>query len=171
MIGWILKRRLFNLNSWKVLIAFTVLMSIVPLSAASAEESGEKPDQEETSRNRMELFLGNTHDEGEDAFSVGVTYEYRFRKLIGLGALWEYADGDFDKWIAGVPFFLHPYKGLRFEVAPGVEHAESDNEFLVRLGVGYEFEIGRWSITPEFNMDFVDGEESIVYGISFGYGF
>jgi hypothetical protein len=37
--------------------------------------------------------------------------------------------------------------------------------------VAYEFEIGRWSITPEFNVDFVEGEEALVYGLSFGYGF
>ena len=48
---------------------------------------------------------------------------------------------------------------------------ESNTEFLVRLGVAYEFEIGRWSITPEFNVDFVDDEESTAFGISFGYGF
>ena len=47
----------------------------------------------------------------------------------------------------------------------------SENEFLFRTGVAYEFEIGRWSITPQFNVDFVDGEEAYVYGLSFGWGF
>jgi hypothetical protein len=37
--------------------------------------------------------------------------------------------------------------------------------------VAYEFEVGRWSLTPEFNIDFVDGEEAQVYGVSLGFGF
>jgi len=68
-------------------------------------------------------------------------------------------------------YTIHPYKGFRFTLAPGLEHREGEDEFLFRAGVGYEFEIGRWSILPEFNIDFVDGEEALVYGVSFGYGF
>jgi hypothetical protein len=60
---------------------------------------------------------------------------------------------------------------LRFVLAPGLEHRDDENEFLFRAGVAYEFEIGRWSIAPEFNVDFVDGEKAYVYGLSFGWGF
>ena len=71
-------------------------------------------------------------------------------------------------------FFLHPYKGWRFLVAPGIDiHDEDgDNNFLFRAGAAYELEIAEsWSITPEFNVDFVDGDEVLVYGLSFGYEF
>ncbi len=35
-----------------------------------------------------------------------------------------------------------------------------------------QLEIGEsWTINPEFNVDFVDGEEKFVYGVSFGKGF
>ena len=172
MVRWTRKCRLLGLNFWKVLICFTLLMSTVAFGAAAAEKEGEKPDQEEASRHRVELFLGDTHDEGEDAFSVGLAYEYRLNKLIGLGLFWEVETEDFDQWSVGVPLFLHPYRGLRFQVAPGIEHKEGDKEFLVRLGVAYEFEMGgSWSLTPEFNVDFVDGEEAAVFGVSLGYGF
>jgi hypothetical protein len=39
------------------------------------------------------------------------------------------------------------------------------------MGVAYEFEIRRWSITPEFNVDIAEGETAMVFGMSFGWGF
>ena len=125
-------------------------------------------------RHGLELFLGNSHLGGEDGFSVGLTYEYRLSDMFGIGGFAEYAGADFREWVFGLPLFLHPYKGLRFLVAPGidVETEEGDSEFLLRLGVAYEFEIHeKWSITPEFNVDFVDGDQVLVYGLSYGYAF
>ncbi len=59
----------------------------------------------------------------------------------------------------------------RFILAPGFDYRQDRHDFLFRAGVGYEFEIDRWSISPVFNVDFVDGEQVLVYGLSFGYGF
>ena len=59
-------------------------------------------------------------------------------------------------------------------MAPGIEieDEDGDNNFLLRVGAAYEFEFAeRWSLTPEFNVDFVDGDEVFVYGFSFGYEF
>jgi hypothetical protein len=141
-------------------------MILEPVAAENKHENAE-----EVYRHRLEFFLGNTHDGDDDGFSVGLTYEYRLTEILGAGVFWEYAAGDFDKWAAGLPLFVHPYRGLRFVLAPGLEHEDSENEFLLRTGVAYELEFGRWSITPEFNIDFADGEEAQVYGVSFGYGF
>jgi hypothetical protein len=71
-----------------------------------------------------------------------------------------------------VPLFIHPYKGFRFALAPGLEHRHGDDEFLFRTGVGYEFILSeRWIMMPEFNVDFVDGQEAFVFGLTLGYGF
>jgi hypothetical protein len=37
--------------------------------------------------------------------------------------------------------------------------------------LGYEFETGRWTLTPGTFVDFVDGEETYVYGLCIGRGF
>lgn len=59
-----------------------------------------------------------------------------------------------------------------FEVFLGNTYVDSDDEFLLWTGVGYEFELSeKWVMFPEFNVDFVDGEESFAYGISLGFGF
>jgi hypothetical protein len=122
--------------------------------------AGDEPQKnEETLKNRVELFLGNTHEEGENAFSTGLSYEYRLHEFFGIGGLVEYAGMNAREWVLAIPLLIHPYKGLRFALAPGLELPKEDkNEFLFRVGVAYEFEIGRWSITPEFNVDFVGGK-------------
>ena len=151
-----------------ILPFLALLLTMTPKGAVAENEHGH---HEAAHSHRLELFLGNTHEDSEDGFSVGLAYEYRITEILGTGGLVEYAGGDLDKWLAGVPLFIHPHKGWRFVLAPGLEHKHSENEFLFRAGVAYEFEIGRWSITPEFNVDFVEGEEALVYGLSFGYGF
>jgi hypothetical protein len=127
-------------------------------------------------RNVAELLLGTTYEDtrygSKNGFTIGFTYERRLSDVLGLGGFWEYAAGDFDKWSIGVPLFVHPYGGWRLGLAPGVEHREGENEFLFRAGVAYEFELSeRWAMIPEVNVDFVDGEEAFVFGLSLGFGF
>ena len=157
-------------KKWRWLAGFALLLIIMPLGISSAEEK--EADGEEFGPHRIELFLGNTHDEGENIFTIGVGYEYRVNQWFGVGGLIEGLRGEVREWIVVVPFYLHPYKGWRFVLAPGIEgQIREHREFLIRVGAAYEFEIGRWSITPEFNLDFVDGREVPVFGVSFGYGF
>ena len=143
---------------------------------ATEMDSPEHREAEHYHHNVIELFLGNTYEDGdhgsENGFTVGLVYERRFSELLGIGGFYEYASGDFDKWSIGIPFFLHPYKGWRFQLAPGLEYRHSKEEFLFRIGAAYEFMLsGHWFFMPEVAVDFVDGEEAFVYGIALGYGF
>jgi hypothetical protein len=52
-----------------------------------------------------------------------------------------------------------------------VEDGEHGSESLVRLGGEYAFEFGAWEISPQLNVDFVDGDQVAVLGVSFGKGF
>lgn len=159
------------LREWKIILVIAVFLVTIPLEIIASEKEHGGHEESQHHRNRMELFLGNTHEHGEDGFTVGLSYGYLLQEFIGVGGLLEYAGGHFDKWIVALPVFIHPYGGWRFALGPGLEHKEGENEFLIRAGVAYEFEIGRWLISPEFNVDFVDGEKSYVYGLSFGWGF
>ena len=143
---------------------------------AAEQEHAKHQDSEHYHINSVGLFIGNTYEDSEhgseNGFTVGFSYERRLFKLLGIGGFYEYAGGDFDKWSIGVPLFIHPYKGLRFQIAPGLEHRESDDEFLFRLGVAYDVKLTKqWVIVPEFNVDFVDGEEAFVFGLTLGFGF
>lgn len=103
--------------------------------------------------------------------TIGIDYEYRLSWLWGIGALFDYVGRDARASVAAAGVFLHPVAGLKLLAAPGLEHHEGENEFLFRLGLGYEFEIGRWALTPGASVDFVDGDEAYVYGLYIGRGF
>ena len=82
-----------------------------------------------------------------------------------------------------LPLFLHPTPQIRLTGAAGVEfrrlfsegdgdETENEVDFAVRLGVVYEFEVGSYSVAPEFDVDFVGGDEIVlVYGVGFGLVF
>jgi hypothetical protein len=159
------------LREWKIILSIAVFLVAMPLDILASEKEHGGHEEYQQHRNRMELFLGNTHEHGEDGFTVGLSYGYLMQEFIGVGGTFEYAAGHFDKWSVTVPVFMYPYGGWRFALAPGLEHREGENDFLFRVGVAYEFEIGRSSIIPEFDVDFVDGEKAYVYGLSFGWGF
>lgn len=151
--------------------AAALMLAMVFISPSAAQEVHEIHGEGHHYRHRVELFLGNSHHDGENGFTVGLTYAYRLHKMLGIGGLVEGVAGDFEEWVFAAPVFIYPYRGLRFVGAPGLSHEHGENEFLFRTGVGYEFEIDRWSITPEFNVDFVDGNQTFVFGVSFGLGF
>ena len=156
--------------------AVPFVMSVIAIAhctPAWSDEPDGVAEEGAESRNRVALFMGNTHNRAdENAFSMGLSYEYRIAPLFGVGALAEYAAGDIESWVIGTPITFHPYRGLSLVAMPGAEIAEDDTHFLFRLGIGYEFEIDeRWSQAPEFNADFVDSEIDYVFGLSLGYGF
>ena len=149
-----------------------VVLVLVPYGVQAEEATQSEYSSEFERRQSVAFFMGNTHDGSEDGFTVGMNYEYRLSETNGIGGLVEYASGELDSWVFAAPLFIHPYKGLRLLVALGFEYGHSEAEFLIRTGIAYEFEMGeRWTITPEFNVDFVDSEEKYIYGVAFGYWF
>ena len=140
-------------------------------------------------RHHVALFLGATsgilenghgedpHAHGESEkrntdFSIGVDYEYRILKKLGIGALVDYAPGDLRTTVFAAGAFIRPIGSLLVIAAPGFERHEQNRHALFRLGFGYEFDVAdRFSLTPNFNIDFVNGRQVYVYGISLGTGF
>ena len=159
-----------------VFVSALYLAITAPLLLAAEHDQAAHPDAEHRHKYVAEFFIGNTYEDthhgSENGFTVGFTYERRLSTLWGVGGAYEYAAGDFDKWSIAVPLFIHPYKGWRFELVPGLEHKKSEDEFLLRIGAACEFMLSdQWMLIPEIAVDFVDGEEAIVYGLAFGSGF
>lgn len=116
------------------------------------------------------IFLGGTFEGREQEFTSGVEYERRINRSFGVGAVVEYVWGDLDFWLIAVPFAYH--KGpLKFYVAPGLVDSDGGTDFLARVGGEYSFEVGEWELSPQLNLDIVDGEESWVIGVVIGKGF
>jgi len=63
---------------------------------------------------------------------------------------------------------------LKLFVATGAEIATEDgtDDFLVRLGIEYGFDIGKkWEIAPSLNFDVTSDENTFVIGAAFARSF
>lgn len=116
-------------------------------SPVRASEEGHEGADHSSHRHHTALFIGNTqNDSNEHGLSVGMDYEYRFNRWLGLGGLAEFAGGDFKHLLIAVPLFFHPHEQWRFVVAAGAEiYKEEDEEgrkkkraWLSRSGVNFD---------------------------------
>lgn len=163
-----------------------LLILLLPLQCAlAAEETGsdhgsvshtgaEEAHEHDYHPNVVGVFVGMTSEERrERALTFGIEYERRLSSSAGLGLILEHAVGDLNFTIAAVPFAYHTGH-WKFYAAPGVEFTDDhyETEFLMRLGVEYGFEIGsNFELSPQVDVDFVDGEVVTVIGVTLGYGF
>ena len=152
------------------ILLVAVLLLPVWLEPAKAEDG--HGDHGEFHRHHIGLFLGNTQEDHKDGITVAADYEYRLTKQVGLGGIAEYIGGDFDAMVFAGLFYVHPYKGLRLVLGPGLETGGSETKYFFRAGVGYRFHVGKgWSITPEVNVDLFERDDAFVYGLSIGRAF
>lgn len=132
----------------------------------------------------LAIFSGATNniDAEHTDFTLGAEYEYRlpiWQNRLGIGVIGERVFADQPENILAGAALLHVGKGLKFLAAPGVvfakheSHGETETvkEFLFRTGVAKDFHVGRFSVTPALNFDFIKGHVSVVYGLTFGKGF
>ena len=88
-----------------------------------------------------------------------------------VGVVVERTFGDLDSMVYAVPFAYHSGAWKAY-IAPGIEDREGHHtENLVRIGAEYAFKAGRWEIAPQVDIDFVEGSQVFVIGVTFGKGF
>jgi hypothetical protein len=121
------------------------------------------------------LFAGRMDTEKEDDTVIGVEYEYRLSKLLGVGAMFEKApDAHRGKGetVALVALHVHPIGEWRFSAGAGKARSAGHSKTLYRIGAAYDFPIGsRFAIAPTANVDFVDSHKVYVYGLVFSTHF
>ena len=84
----------------------------------------------------------------------------------------EYAFGELDATTVLAFADLHLNNGVIMQLGPGLENRHSENVFVARVGMLYEFEMGNFTISPQLHWDYHDGEENaIVAGLAFGFAF
>jgi hypothetical protein len=154
-------------------LSLLFLMMSVALAIGTTGAWAEEQDRDEGHHtNNLMLFLGNTHDGDENGFTVGIDYERRITPRIGVGAIFDYASGDFRTTVLAAAASYRAVAGLTFLGAVGVDHHDNHNDALYRLGVLYHFEIGeRWFVSPAVQVDFVNGETLTLAGVYLGWGF
>jgi hypothetical protein len=145
--------------------------------SGSSQELSEEPSEEEVWRanpHHLSLVFAITHDrgQGDNAFTLGLDYEYRLNSFLGLGAvIAEHAFGDVDATTFLAVADLHVWRGLAFQTGPGVEFIDSEMEWVYRLGALYEIEFGELTVSPQIHYDATSSEDAILYAIAVGYYF
>ncbi|MEH6570519.1 MAG: hypothetical protein V7709_15675 [Halioglobus sp.] len=162
--------KLFNFS-------FALLLVLFSIQATSAQAEMENSADatrhgEHFHKNVAGVVLGITHaGRRKNGPALALEYERRFNESFGVGGIIEYTGGDAEVWVAAIPFAYHTGH-WKFYVAPGVEDGHHGTEELVRLGGEYAFELSSgWEVAPQLNVDFVDGDEVLIFGVLFARGF
>ena len=126
-----------SINGRIFLVAAVYLMALTHPAFAAEEKHGKSNTYHHYHQHTLEFFLGDTFEDGEHGnlhgFTIGLFYEYRFTEQLGTGGFIEYAGENINAWTAGVPLFFHPYKGIRFVLAPGFEQKHGEKAFISAL--------------------------------------
>ncbi len=159
---------------------FVILLAITVTDVLAEDAHHTGGDQHEAGhlhKNHFALFLGTTqpdeHGERTDAaFTVGIDYERRLTKLIGVGFLADVVTGGNREYLVGVPLFLHVGKRGKFQLAPGWHKVDEDQAkgLVWRTGFIWDFEVGKNTISPSVYYDITEHENLFVLGVGIGQG-
>jgi len=165
---------------------------------AEHEEHGEQHGGRHWHTNDVGIFLGATDEHGHDTeATLGLEYRRIIANRWAIGGLFDYAGGELRNTILAPSLTWLPVGRLQITAAPGIEfhkgrgntegcgcdpHTKSEDPdpiglfdedetfFVFRLGAGWNFPVGQnYAITPQINLDLVDGEKVWVYGFVFAY--
>jgi hypothetical protein len=176
-----------------LLILAVVLVFRIPL-LSEEEEHGEAHEHHFHDHHLGLTLAATTHLEegGGTHFTLGAEYEYRLSQLIGIGLIGELIFAEHTEYLFVLPLYVHATESLWFRAGPGFEvtrHSEekphcsckedqdpehytsNKAKFLMRIGVGYNIDVGGFIITPTVDIDFLRTQTSLVWGIVIGRGF
>lgn len=143
-----------------------ILFVFIPAYCFSQEE---KVFEDPEWKNEISLFLGGTSHSEENAFTIGLDYQYRISRIVGVGILIDYATGNLQSLLVGPILYLHA-SNFEFIVAPAIEFEGDETVYVTRLGVEYGFEFSRYSISPGVFFDTErNNRPALAYGVSFGF--
>lgn len=162
------------------LLLVTLLALSVATGPASAADSAGSEDggHAEIPHSILAVSVGyaleRKRGKDEEAGTISLEYAYRFSQKWSVGGAIEALGDDVtrDVSLAALVSF-HPGGHWRLFAGPGYEFAENEDEFLIRIGVGYEFLVGDdWTLAPELVGDFLEGgKRTYILGLAVGREF
>lgn len=163
----------FRPTAWKAALA-ALLLPVAASAWAQEPASPQAAEADEPGPHHLSVILAGTHvpEAEEMGFTIGLDYEYRISRTLGLGLVVEHAFGEIGATTLLGVADIHLFRGLIVQTGPGVEFIESESFFVYRLGVVYEFELGdNFTLSPQVHYDFSGAENAIVFGVAFGRAF
>jgi hypothetical protein len=189
-----------RMSTLGLLAAALILMGINGYAQSHEAEEHGVEEHAHSYNHLLGLFVGATSklEEGSTDFTLGLEYEYVLDKRQmrwAIGLVGEVIFAHKTEYLITIPVIFRAYKGLFFLAGPGLEwfshHVEGgeehhealaegnnesseggyENHILLRIGAGYHFQVGKFSISPMVNLDMWRQHHSLVWGISIGRGF
>lgn len=158
-------------------IASSIAACVLVLSFVASDTRAAENDTGEDvhARHTIGLFLGATSQDRRSnsrrsGGTLGIEYEYRVNPRLGVGAVAEHVRGGFDTTVLVAPLAYHAEE-WKLYAGPGVELSEDGSETLLRLGVEYGFRFGDLEVSPQVDLDFVDGERLFIIGVVVAHPF
>jgi len=152
----------------RLVLACLAATLFAPAAAAAEPE-------EPFRRHHVALVLGGTTapPENETGFTIGVDYEYRLRERFGIGAVVERAGGRLDATSLIGLVDVHLSRRFVLQGGPGVTFEQGERFAVARIGGYYEFEAGKYTISPALSYDFAGGgrPNEVVFGVQLGRQF
>ena len=189
------KARAFNMSKLSLTFVVLGIMISSPLSSYAQHEQEGRAESHETyyHRNHVSLFLGATSELKDDKDvhgTAGLDYVRWFGATgtWGAGGFAEVIFKDHLEGLLGAHVYFYPANKFWIMAGSGIEfHLEDTHQaasksesesstdreisFLFRTGLGYNFELGGFSVAPAVFLDTVRDTASLVWGINVGKGF
>jgi len=168
-----------------LLIIITVLLLPFRFFAQSENHETNLEGENHFHYNHIAVFIGASSLFERDAtyFTLGADYIRYFspKSKFAAGIYTEAIFAHHTEWVFGAVLFYGLTEQLWIRTGPGIEiiqeelkhigKTESKTEFLIRIGSGYDFHIGRFTVTPSVDIDFLRSTTTLVWGVNFGMGF
>ena len=115
---------------------------------------------------------GSSGGKDDPDFTIGLDYERRLTKLIGIGGMVDFVVEGRREYLLGPIGFLHPFKSSKFFAAPLAERVREtgDWEFVFRVGGLWEFHVGKFSVAPFTGSEGDVAALHCILGVAFGRG-
>ena len=152
-----------------------IFLALPLLFPSGARASGEGDGHDDGHRHHVAVVGGAAFKDSKTAGFLGADYVFSPSPSFGMGVAYEETFGDFNLQAFFLSAGYRPGGGpLKLAVGVGVERklGGGQNKGIVFLSAGYDFHVGRITLGPEANVDFVEDGVRVYYlGLAVGLGF
>ena len=155
----------------KRLLLSSLLLAMGLQGSSCAVLEGEEVMLWDEQPHHLSVLMASTFEDGEEAPTLGVDYEYRVNDFLGVGGVAEYAFGDIEATTLLLVADLHLTNQFIVQTGPGVEFIDDEELAVYRVGVLYEFERDGFTVSPQLHYDITSDENAVILGIALGFAF
>lgn len=151
----------------KLFLTFLFLL----LTASYLQAQGIKKAKHLEDHYHLSVFAGFSTDlKGNTGHKLGIEYEYRVNKRVGVGGTFDFTGNDFEifSFSVGADFYLFKFP-LILGAGFGLKSVGSKWKPFIRTLATYDFHIGQFSLGPMLMYDiYFENKDIISPGITFG---